>query len=67
IMAEIVAIPESLYEAAAIDGASQIQKDLFITLPLLRNIVGTCVILAVTQSLIYFEGILLLTNGGPRN
>ena len=67
IMAEIVAIPDSLYEAASIDGATRTQQDVFITLPLLRNVVGTCVILAVTQSLIYFEGILLLTNGGPRN
>ena len=67
VMAEIVAIPESLYEAAAIDGATRTQQDFFITLPLLRNVVGTCVILAVTGSLIYFEGILLLTNGGPRN
>lgn len=67
VMAEIVAIPESLYEAAAIDGATRNQQDVFITLPLLRNVVGTCVILAVTGSLVYFEGILLLTNGGPRN
>ena len=67
IMADIVAIPDSLYEAASIDGATRTQQDVFITLPLLRNVVGTCVILAVTQSLIYFEGILLLTNGGPRN
>ena len=67
IMAEIVAIPDSLYEAASIDGATRTQQDVFVTLPLLRNVVGTCVILAVTQSLIYFEGILLLTNGGPRN
>ncbi|MEM7735911.1 MAG: sugar ABC transporter permease, partial [Deinococcota bacterium] len=67
VMADIVAIPESFYEAAAIDGASRIQQDVFITLPLLRNVIGTCTILAVTGSLIYFEGILLLTNGGPRN
>ncbi len=67
VMAEIVAIPESLYEAAAIDGATQTQQDLFITVPLLRNVVGTCTILSVTQSLIYFEGILLTTEGGPRN
>jgi raffinose/stachyose/melibiose transport system permease protein len=67
IMAEIVAIPDSLYEAAAIDGATQTQQDFFITLPLLRNVLGTCTILTVTQSLIYFEGILLTTEGGPRN
>lgn len=66
-MAEIAAIPESLYEAAEIDGATEFQKDLLITVPLLRNIIGTAMILAATQSLIYFEGILLMTNGGPAN
>lgn len=67
VMAEIVAIPDEIYEAADIDGASAVQKDLYITLPLLRNIIGTCMILAATQSLIYFEGVLLMTNGGPAN
>jgi len=66
-MAEIAAIPEQLYEAAEIDGASEFQKDLLITIPLLRNIIGTAMILAATRSLIYFEGILLMTEGGPAN
>ncbi|MEQ8656665.1 MAG: sugar ABC transporter permease [Hyphomicrobiales bacterium] len=67
IMAEISSIPEDLYEAATIDGASEIDQDLKITLPLLRNVIGTCMILTVTQSLIYFEGIFLTTSGGPAN
>lgn len=67
IMAEIVSIPDSIYEAAQIDGASHLQQDFFITLPLLRNVLGTCMILSATRSLIYFEGILLMTNGGPMN
>jgi raffinose/stachyose/melibiose transport system permease protein len=66
-MAEIVSIPESLYEAASIDGANRWQQDLYITLPLLRNVIGTCMILAATLSLIYFEGIFLMTGGGPAN
>jgi raffinose/stachyose/melibiose transport system permease protein len=66
-MAEIAAIPEQLYEAAEIDGATEFQKDFLITIPLLRNIIGTAMILAATQSLIYFEGILLMTEGGPAN
>jgi raffinose/stachyose/melibiose transport system permease protein len=65
IMAEIASIPESLYEAATVDGAKPWQRDLFITLPLLRTVVGTCMILAATMSLIYFEGIFLMTGGGP--
>ncbi|MEO0382572.1 MAG: sugar ABC transporter permease [Pseudomonadota bacterium] len=67
IMAEIATIPQDLYEAATIDGASEFQQDIKITLPLLRNVIGTCMILTVTQSLIYFEGIFLTTGGGPAN
>ncbi len=67
IMAEISSIPDDLYEAATIDGATEIEQDFHITLPLLRNVIGTCMILTVTQSLIYFEGIFLTTGGGPAN
>ncbi|MEQ8400254.1 MAG: sugar ABC transporter permease [Roseitalea porphyridii] len=67
IMAEIASIPEDMYEAAVIEGASEVQQDWYITLPLLRNVIGTCMILTVTQSLIYFEGIFLTTKGGPAN
>ena len=67
ILAEIASIPESLYEASAIDGANAWQQDLYITLPLLRNAIGTSMILAATLSLIYFEGIFLMTQGGPAN
>ncbi len=67
IMAEIATIPDEIYEAAVMDGAGEIKQDLYITLPLLRNVIGTCMILTVTQSLIYFEGIFLTTGGGPAN
>ena len=48
-------IPEELYESAAIDGATRWQKIKFITLPLLRNVICTCVILAVTGALKVFD------------
>lgn len=67
IMAELAAIPEDIYDAATIDGASEFWQDIYITVPLLRNVIGTCMILTVTQSLIYFEGIFLTTGGGPAN
>ena len=67
VMAEIATIPGDLYESAVLDGASEVAQDFYITLPLLRNVIGTCMILTVTQSLIYFEGIFLTTGGGPAN
>lgn len=48
-------IPEDLYEVAAIDGATRWQKICFITLPLLRNVMCTCVVLAVTGALKVFD------------
>lgn len=65
VLTEIGTIPKSLYEAADLDGATQWQKDLFITLPQLRNVIGTCVIIAATSKLKEFELIYLTTKGGP--
>lgn len=48
-------ISEELYEAASIDGASKFQSVKYITLPLLRNSISTCVVLAVTGALKVFD------------
>lgn len=48
-------ISEEYYEAAAIDGATGIQKVRYITLPMLHNVICTCVVLAVTGSLKVFD------------
>lgn len=58
-------IPQSLYEAASIDGANSIQKVLHITLPMLRPAILFNVItgtIAVFQS---FAEAFIITNGGP--
>lgn len=48
-------ISDELYEAAAIDGATRLQRVRFITLPLLHNVICTCVVLAVTGALKVFD------------
>lgn len=48
-------ISEELYEAAAIDGATRLRRIWYITLPLLHNVLCTCVVLAVTGSLKVFD------------
>lgn len=48
-------ISEELYEAASIDGATKFQRVRYITLPLLRNSISTCVVLAVTGALKVFD------------
>lgn len=48
-------ISEELYEAAAIDGATRLRRIWYITLPILHNVLCTCVVLAVTGSLKVFD------------
>lgn len=48
-------IPEELYEVAAIDGATRLQRIRYISIPLLRNVICTCVVLAVTGALKVFD------------
>jgi len=48
-------ISDELYEAAAIDGASKLQRIKYITLPLLHNVLCTVVVLAVTGALKVFD------------
>jgi raffinose/stachyose/melibiose transport system permease protein len=65
--AAIVGIPEELYEAADIDGASLWKRFKNITLPLLMPIIVTSAILSVIGSLKYFDLIYVMTAGGPNN
>lgn len=48
-------ISEELYESAAIDGATRFQRVRYISLPLLHNVLCTCVVLAVTGALKVFD------------
>jgi xylobiose transport system permease protein len=59
------AIPESLYEAATLDGAGRWRQFRSVTVPQLRDTIITSGVLIVVGSLTYFEIVLILTNGGP--
>jgi xylobiose transport system permease protein len=59
------AIPEVLYQAAAIDGAGRIRQFTSITLPQLRNTIITSVVLMLVGSFTSFDTILILTSGRP--
>lgn len=65
VLAGLLAIPEDVIEAARIDGATEMQINFRIRLPLIRTVLGTSVILAATSMLREFELIYLTTNGGP--
>ena len=67
IMASVVSIPRSYYEAAEIDGAGVLSQEWHITLPLIRDILITSMTLAMAYGFRHFEATFLLTNGGPAN
>jgi multiple sugar transport system permease protein len=59
------AIPDELYEAASIDGAGPWQRFVHITLPLLRPVALSVVLLGVIYTFKVFDVIFVLTGGGP--
>ena len=63
ILARLQAIPNELYEAAKIDGASPIQQFLFITLPQISGIISVMFLLRFIWTFNKFDDIFLLTGG----
>ncbi|MDR2759039.1 MAG: sugar ABC transporter permease [Spirochaetaceae bacterium] len=64
-IAGLQAIPETYYEAAAIDGAGGFQRFKNITLPLVRSSINTVIILAFIGGIRTFDLIWTMTKGGP--
>jgi multiple sugar transport system permease protein len=67
ILAGLMAIPEHLYDAAEIDGASTWRKFYSITLPLLRPVLAIIILFSTIFTLGEFNIIYVLTRGGPMN
>lgn len=66
-LAGLQAIPASLYEASAIDGASKPQQFFGITLPLLRPTLLFVLVTGFIGSFQVFDTVYVLTGGGPGN
>ncbi len=66
-LAALKSIPEELYEAAAIDGASAWQRLVHVTLPMMRNIIAITVLFSIIVTFANFDIVRVLTQGGPRN
>ena len=60
-------IPDDLFEAAALDGATSRQTFWHVTLPLLRPSLSLALILCITGSLLAFDQFFILTKGAPNN
>lgn len=66
-LAALKSVPEQLYEAAAIDGASSTQRLIHITLPMMRNIISITVLFSLIVTFANYDIVRVLTNGGPRD
>jgi sn-glycerol 3-phosphate transport system permease protein len=64
-LAGLESIPESLYEAARIDGASRLAQFRWITLPLLTPTLFFLIVISTIHALQTFGEIKILTHGGP--
>jgi len=65
ILAAAMDIPEELYEAAEMDGASVLRQSVSITLPMIRGTLITSATLAMAFGMRHFESTFLMTGGGP--
>jgi multiple sugar transport system permease protein len=65
IAAALTAIPQDLYEAAALDGAGPLARFRYVTLPALRPTLLAVACLVTIYSMRAFDMIFALTQGGP--
>ena len=66
-LAALKSVPEQLYEAASIDGATARQKLVHVTLPMMRNIISITVLFSLITTFADFDIVRILTSGGPQD
>lgn len=69
LLAAMQGVPESVYEAAKIDGAGEIRQFAFITVPLVRGAVSFVVVISIIHAFQAFDLVYVLNgaNGGPES
>jgi trehalose/maltose transport system permease protein len=67
LLAGLQVIPNEVYEAAKMDGATWWQSFRRITLPMLKPVISVALIFRTLQALLVFDVIYIMTGGGPGN
>ena len=65
LLAGRMAIPQELYEAAAMDGATGLKRFTYVTFPLLANLYLVCTLLSTLFTLGDFNSVYFVSGGGP--
>lgn len=61
----IANIPADIYESAMLDGVRPLQKAAYITIPMLRSVLTSSIVLVISGCFKVFDIIFMVTNGGP--
>lgn len=67
LLAGMQSVPEDLYEASSLDGANEVQNFMFITFPMIRNVVLAATLITMIGAIKVFDIVFVLTRGGPAN
>ena len=65
--AAVLNIPQSLYEAAQMDGAGSFQKFIHITIPGIWPTISFCIVTTTISAMQMFDQAYVMTQGGPLN
>jgi len=66
-LAAIQNVPQGIYEAADIDGAGEWAKIWKITIPIIKPVIFTVILLDTIWTFRFFDMVWVMTKGGPRN
>ena len=64
LLAGMTTIPEDIFEAAVIDGATKVKSFFYITVPLLRPTISVCILIDIIGSVKVFDLVFAITGGG---
>jgi multiple sugar transport system permease protein len=64
-LAALKSVPDQLFEAALIDGATWWQRIWYITIPMMRNIIAITIVFSLIVTFANFDIVRILTAGGP--
>jgi len=64
-LASLKSVPDELYEAASIDGATWWQRTRYVTFPMTRNVIAVTMLFSLIGGFSGFTIVNVLTNGGP--
>lgn len=64
-LSAVSSIDTEIFESAELDGVNELQRALYITLPLIKNTLLVCITLCIAGNMKAFDNIFVMTKGGP--